>query len=75
MQYLPGKVNARSKIARNRNEMFDFYREVIQNHRNTFDQNNLRDLLDTYLLEMKRAQEDGCEKELFEGKDCGKSLF
>lgn len=73
VQYLPGKGNAKSKIRQNRSEMFNFYREVIEEHRESFDPANLRDLVDTYLLEMKRAKEDGCdENDLFDGKDCGK---
>lgn len=72
IQYLPGKVNTKNKIAQNRVEMFNFYREIINEHRIAFDPNNVRDLLDTYLLEIYKAKEDGCDCELFDGKDAGK---
>lgn len=75
IQYLPGNVNTKNKILQNRCEMFSFYRDVIEQHRATFDPNNLRDLVDTYLYEIKKAKEDGCEQELFDGRDCGKFTF
>lgn len=74
IQYLPGNVNTKNKILQNRCEMFQFYQEVIEQHRATFDPNNLRDLVDTYLYEIKKAKEDGCEQELFDGRDCGKFI-
>ncbi|XP_063703252.1 cytochrome P450 18a1 [Culicoides brevitarsis] len=75
IQYLPGNINAKSKILQNRCEMFSFYRDVIEQHRNTFDPNNLRDLVDTYLYEIKKAKEDGCEQELFDGRDCDEQIM
>lgn len=72
IQYLPKVDEAKKKIARNRLEMFEFYREVIESHKATFDPNNIRDLIDTYLVEIQTATEEGREGELFEGKDHGK---
>lgn len=72
-QYLPGVINAKNKIQRNRQEMFDFYRKVINDHRDTLDRDNVRDLVDMYLCEIEQAKEEGREGELFEGKDHGKS--
>lgn len=72
IQYLPGTINAKNKIKQNRLEMFDFYRKVIDEHRNTFDANNVRDLVDMYLSEIETAKEEGRDAELFEGKDHGK---
>jgi 26-hydroxylase len=46
-QYLPGNINIKNKICKNRLEMFAFYQEVIEEHKNTFDENNIRDLIDT----------------------------
>ncbi|XP_026468203.1 cytochrome P450 18a1-like [Ctenocephalides felis] len=68
-QYLPGKAYARNKIAKNREEMFNFYQEVIDEHRRTFDPSNIRDLVDTYIAEIQKAKEEGRDGELFEGKD------
>jgi 26-hydroxylase len=69
VQYLPGSINAKNKIAKNRQEMFDFYREVIDEHKKTFDPANIRDLVDAYLDEIAKAKAEGRDHELFEGKD------
>uniref|UniRef100_U5EUU5 Putative cytochrome n=1 Tax=Corethrella appendiculata TaxID=1370023 RepID=U5EUU5_9DIPT len=69
IQYLPVSINAKQKIARNREEMFDFYREVINDHKLKFDSNNIRDLIDTYLDEINKAKLEGRDEELFAGKD------
>lgn len=72
-QYLPAFRNAfqtaKSQIADNRKEMFAFYRDVIEDHRRTFDRDNIRDLVDFYLLEIQVAKENGTEHELFGGRD------
>ncbi|XP_055551501.1 cytochrome P450 18a1 isoform X2 [Wyeomyia smithii] len=69
IQYLPGNINAKNKIAKNRQEMFDFYREVIDEHKQTFDNGNIRDIVDAYLDEIQKAKEEGRDMELFEGRD------
>jgi 26-hydroxylase len=68
-QYLPAVQSAKTQIAENRREMFEFYKEVIDNHRNTFDSENIRDLVDAYLMEIETAKRTDTERELFEGKD------
>lgn len=73
VQYLPGKQTARNKIAQNREDMFDFYREVINEHKRTFDPDNIRDLIDTYLAEIEKAKIEG--RELFDGRNHGKLLI
>lgn len=55
----------------NREEMADFLQETIDEHRRTFDPSHLRDLLDTYLYEIQKANEEGNGHKLFEGKDHG----
>jgi 26-hydroxylase len=74
LQYLPKNCQIRNEINQNRQEMFSFYREVIEEHKNTFDETNIRDLIDTYLHEIEKAKRDGCENELFEGKNHGNYL-
>lgn len=59
--------SAKDKINVNRQEMFEFYKEIIDDHRKTFDRNNIRDLVDTYLLEIEDAKLN--DTELFEGMD------
>lgn len=68
-QYLPAFQSTKSKIADNRKEMFEFYKEVIEDHRRTFDRNNIRDLVDFYLLEIEVAKENGTEQDLFDGRN------
>lgn len=51
--------------------MAQFFQEVIDEHRRTFDPSHLRDLLDTYLYEIQKANEEGVGHHLFEGKDHG----
>lgn len=68
-QYLPAVQSAKSQIAENRREMFEFYKEVIEDHRQTYDSSNIRDLVDTYLMEIETAKQNNTEHELFEGKD------
>lgn len=68
-QHLPAMRTAKDKINVNRQEMFEFYKEIIDDHRKTFDRNNIRDLVDTYLLEIENAKLNGTEHELFEGRD------
>lgn len=51
--------------------MAQFLQETIDDHRKTFDPSHLRDLLDTYLYEIQKANEEGTGHYLFEGKDHG----
>ncbi|ENN72442.1 hypothetical protein YQE_10910, partial [Dendroctonus ponderosae] len=53
----------------NREEMAQFFQEVIDDHKKTFDPSHLRDLLDTYLFAIQKAKEEGVADHLFEGKD------
>lgn len=48
-----------------------FLQETIDEHRRTFDPSNIRDLLDAYLFEIHKANEEGTGHHLFEGKDHG----
>ncbi|CAG5012496.1 unnamed protein product [Parnassius apollo] len=67
--YLPGKAQAQEKVAKNREEMFAFYQTLIDEHRDTLDVNNARDLIDVYLIEIEKAKNEGRAGELFEGRD------
>lgn len=68
-RYLPAVKSAKNQISVNRREMFAFYKEVIDQHRQTFDAENIRDLVDAYLMEIETAKRNDTEHELFEGKD------
>nr|WDY85991.1 cytochrome P450 18A1 [Pagiophloeus tsushimanus] len=69
LRYWPGHSKTRQKIAKNREEMAQFFQELIDEHKRTFDPSHLRDLLDTYLYEIQKANEEGVGHHLFEGKD------
>lgn len=58
-------------MAKNREEMFAFYQTLIDEHRDTLDVNNARDLIDVYLIEIEKAKNEGRAGELFEGRDHG----
>ncbi|KAI4461068.1 cytochrome p450 [Holotrichia oblita] len=69
LKYLPKLKDTRQKIIENREEMGVFLQETIDEHRRTFDSSHVRDLLDAYLLEIHKANEEGTGQDLFEGKD------
>lgn len=55
--------------------MFNFYQTLIDEHRETLDLENARDLIDVYLIEIEKAKLEGKAGELFEGRDHGKLLI
>ncbi|XP_038215552.1 cytochrome P450 18a1-like [Zerene cesonia] len=67
--YLPGKAQVQEKVAKNREEMFSFYQTLIDEHRDTLDINNARDLIDVYLIEIEKAKTEGRAGDLFDGRD------
>ena len=70
-RFLPHNVITISKISRNRLRMAKFFQDSIDEHRDTFDRKNIRDLVDAYLLEIETAKEEGRESTLFQGKNHG----
>lgn len=72
MRYLPCLQKIRKKISENRAEMAEFFQETVDQHRATFDQNTVRDLVDAYLLEIEKAKGEGRATLLFQGKNHGK---
>ena len=51
--------------------MAEFFQEVINEHKAMYDKNNINDILDSYLYEIQKAEEENREDQLFEGKDKG----
>ncbi|XP_071483681.1 cytochrome P450 2U1-like [Diadema antillarum] len=43
-----------------------FIRDIVQQHRETFDPDNLRDIIDMYLLEVRRLDEEGIDTHMKE---------
>lgn len=72
LKYLPGLKYVMSKLDQNRGEMANFFQDNVEQHRNTFDASNIRDLVDAYLLEIEKAKAEG--RELFQGKNHGMFL-
>jgi hypothetical protein len=52
-------------------EISNFYQEIVDYHKSTFDPNNIRDVIDSYILEIQNAKEEGRQERLFDGKDGG----
>nr|DAD54443.1 TPA_exp: cytochrome P450 enzyme 41 [Aphis glycines] len=73
-KHLPWLQNVKSKLSANREEMADFFQETVDQHRATFEEGNIRDLVDTYLLEIQKAKAEGREDKLFQGKNHDRQL-
>lgn len=71
MRYLPCLQKVRNKLAENRAEMAGFFQETVDQHRATFDEGTMRDLVDAYLLEIEKAKGEGRATTLFQGKNHG----
>ncbi|CAL7950805.1 unnamed protein product [Xylocopa violacea] len=69
MRYLPCLQKVRNKISENRAEMADFFQEAVDQHRATFNESTVRDLVDAYLLEIEKAKGEGRATMLFQGKN------
>lgn len=67
MKYLPSVQSVKNQITQNRNMMFKYYKKVIDQHRCSFDKENIRDVIDFYLLELENSKENEPEFKLFEG--------
>ena len=53
----------------NLQETNSFYKEIVDFHKSSFDANNIRDVIDSYILEIQNAKEEGRNEQLFAGKD------
>lgn len=51
----------------NRSEMGKFFQQTVDSHRKSFDPSNIRDLVDTYLLEIEESAAQG--RQMFGGRD------
>lgn len=71
LRLLPCIHDTRNKIAQNRLEMVNFFQVIIDQHRATYKEGTIRDIIDTYLFEIEQAKKEGREHELFQGKDKG----
>eukprot|EP00092_Neocalanus_flemingeri_P030146 GFUD01032724.1.p1 GENE.GFUD01032724.1~~GFUD01032724.1.p1 ORF type:complete len:547 (+),score=100.67 GFUD01032724.1:119-1759(+) len=69
LKHLPGTSNALTEIKKNRDEMVEFVRFIIQEHKETLDPEAPRDLVDSYLLEIENAKTAGNMDQVFDSMD------
>ena len=62
---LPGDFFGAKRIVKSIGAIYDFFREEIKDHENTFDENNMRDFIDVYLCEMRK---NDTNRDIFTGK-------
>ena len=58
LKYLPGVKSACKQMAKNRQEMLEFVKNIINRHKEHFDPNNPRDLIDSYLVTIEQMKND-----------------
>lgn len=69
LRFLPYFRRELNKIRANKDQTHEFFQNIIEDHRKTYDPANTRDVLDLYLLEIEKAERNGSSEHLFEGKD------
>jgi len=74
VKYLPGVRNTISELNRNREEMLKFVQFIIDNHKSDLDGSKPRDLVDSYLLKIEEATENGDLEEAFNSFDPERQL-
>jgi len=65
LKHIPCIQETVEHIKKNRAEMLEFVRYIIDDHKKTLNPKAPRDLVDTYLLAAESAREDGTYEELF----------
>lgn len=69
LRFFPCFLKEFRKIEQNKKETHEFFQNIIDDHKKTFDETNTRDVLDFYLLEIRRAERNGNSENLFHGKE------
>lgn len=69
LKYVPSITENFQKLIRSRDETCEMIRDIIKQRREIFDPENIRDILDSYLLEEHNAKLEG--RVLYEGKEFG----
>ena len=55
LRILPGDIFKRKLILKNADRFFGLMDSYIQEHKNTFDENNIRDFIDCYINELRHG--------------------
>lgn len=66
LKHLPGISSACQELMKNRDEMLEFVRFIVLDHKETLDVSQPRDLVDSYLIEIEKAYATNTTKEVFE---------
>jgi len=66
LKHLPGISSACQQLMKNRDEMLEFVRYIVLDHKATLDVSQPRDLVDSYLIEIEKASATNTTKEVFE---------
>ena len=74
LKHLPGTSNALTELKKNRDEMLEFVRFIVHEHKKTLDPDAPRDLVDSYLLEIQSAAEAGNTDTVFDSVDPERQL-
>lgn len=67
LNYLPGDLFGSKKLKRDFDRIFEVMQSIVDEHRSTLDENNIRDYIDCFLLEQKK-KDDASEDHTFTGK-------
>ena len=74
LRHLPGVKTTLNQLNANREEMLQFVRKVIADHREQLNPEHPKDLIDSYLIEIEKVKNDEERKELFHGYDPERQL-
>ena len=53
---VPGDPMGEKKLIENSDKVFDYIQEIIEEHKEKYDENNIHDLTSAYIKEMKRLE-------------------
>ena len=66
LKHLPGTSKALKTLKENRDEMLEFVRFIVNEHKVNLDSENPKDLVDSYLIEMESAKKAGNLDQVFD---------
>ena len=69
LKRLPQIQRTCEKLKANRSNLLDFVGEIVQDHKDSLDVKAPRDLVDYYLMEIQRTEEEGTTQDFFHTKD------
>ncbi|KFM60505.1 Cytochrome P450 18a1, partial [Stegodyphus mimosarum] len=57
LRHMPGWNHSYAKIVRNKEETAAYFREIAEKHKETMDEETVRDFVDAFYLQQKKAEE------------------